>query len=264
MPKRSSWEQRIARCEELLSRKDPGHDVLALYREVLDIQQRLAQDLGLQSRRRAGESLREAINVEAVFPMMAALLRVVEKKGPSMLAQEARRLLSSDHEQQRQVLLDYLREGTPMNVTLQSFFARVLVQPGAEALALQSAPAGGPGGSTCPLCGSKPQLAVLYAEGDDGKRYLVCSFCSAQWEHRNVWCPACEETERTKLPRYEAKHYPAIRVEACDSCKAYLKSFDMTIDGLQVPEVDEIVSVPMDLWAGEQGYRKIQLNVMGF
>jgi len=28
--------------------------------------------------------------------------------------------------------------------------------------------------------------------------------------------------------------------------------------------VDEIATAPLDLWAAEQGFRKIQLNLMGF
>jgi formate dehydrogenase maturation protein FdhE len=56
----------------------------------------------------------------------------------------------------------------------------------------------------------------------------------------------------------------AVRVEACDTCKSYLKSFDTTLDGLLIPEVDEIAFPALDIWASEQGYRKIQLNLMGF
>lgn len=55
-----------------------------------------------------------------------------------------------------------------------------------------------------------------------------------------------------------------MRVEACDSCKFYLKSFDMTVDGLMVPEIDEVATIALDVWAGEHGYQKIEPNVMGF
>src|SRR6266436_2028523 len=30
----------------------------------------------------------------------------------------------------------------------------------------------------CPLCGARPLLGVLRVEGDSGKRFLLCSFCS--------------------------------------------------------------------------------------
>jgi formate dehydrogenase maturation protein FdhE len=56
----------------------------------------------------------------------------------------------------------------------------------------------------------------------------------------------------------------AVRIEACDTCRYYLKSVDRTIDGLAVPVVDEIAAAPLDLWAAEHAYRKIQPNLMGF
>ena len=56
---------------------------------------------------------------------------------------------------------------------------------------------------------------------------------------------------------------PHVRVEACDTCKRYLKSVDLTTNGLAVPVVDEIAAAPLDLWAAEHGYQKIELNLLG-
>jgi formate dehydrogenase maturation protein FdhE len=53
-------------------------------------------------------------------------------------------------------------------------------------------------------------------------------------------------------------------VEACDTCKTYLKSVDLTVEGRAVPEVDEVATAPLDLWAAERDYHKILPNVMGF
>jgi FdhE protein len=118
--------------------------------------------------------------------------------------------------------------------------------------------------SSCPLCGSKPQLAVLRPEGDGGKRHLACSLCLVEWEYRRIVCPVCDEVDYAKLPRYTVEEPIAVRVEACDTCKNYQKSFDMTVDGLMVPEVDEMATVALDVWAAGQGYHKIQLNLLGF
>ena len=111
---------------------------------------------------------------------------------------------------------------------------------------------------------SKPQVAVLRPEGDGGKRFLVCSFCLTEWEFRRILCPICGEEDHTKLPRFAAEGVAAVRVEACDACKHYLKEIDMTVDGLAVPLVDEIATAPLDLWAAEHGYAKISRNLMGF
>ena len=115
----------------------------------------------------------------------------------------------------------------------------------------------------CPRCGAKPVAAVLRPEGDGGKRFLLCSICFTEWEFRRVLCPNCGEEAPEKLPVYTAEEYPHIRVEACETCKVYIKSIDMTRDGLAVPEVDELASVAVDLWAKEKGYTKLQPNLFG-
>ena len=39
-------------------------------------------------------------------------------------------------------------------------------------------------------------------------------------------------------------------VEACDSCHCYLKSVDLTVNGLAVPVVDELATAAaLDVWA---------------
>jgi FdhE protein len=53
-----------------------------------------------------------------------------------------------------------------------------------------------------------------------------------------------------------------VRVECCDTCRNYIKTVDLTRNGLADPVVDEIASIPLDLWAQKQGYTKLQVNLM--
>lgn len=76
-------------------------------------------------------------------------------------------------------------------------------------------------------------------------------------------CPACGKVDYQKLPRYSADDTPAVRVEACDTCKSYLKSVDMTVEGLAVPLVDEIAAASLDLWAVDHGYTKTHQSIVG-
>ena len=62
---------------------------------------------------------------------------------------------------------------------------------------------------------------------------------------------------------YLAAQIDHIRVEACDTFHAYLKSVDLTKDGFAVPDVDEIATVALNLWAEEHGYTKIETNILG-
>ena len=145
---------------------------------------------------------------------------------------------------------------------MHSFYARVLAQAEAEerAHAAEVKPGVQP---LCPFCGEKPVAAVLRPEGEGGKRYLLCSLCFTEWEFRRLLCPSCGEEDKDKLPVYTAEEFPHVRVEACDSCHVYLKAIDLTKNGLAVPEVDELASVALDLWAAEHGYTKLQTNLFG-
>ncbi|HLI61814.1 MAG TPA: formate dehydrogenase accessory protein FdhE [Terriglobales bacterium] len=257
------WETRIRRAEELIQRQDGSSAVLGCYRAILPVQQWIAQQAPSAPRaQRPQVFCLQDEDVDLAIRGLPRLVDALERHGPAKLASEAARLRDAGHEEQRQAVTAFLA-GQQLDRS-RSFFVRVLVQPLAETLAWESNVPEAYTGSTCPKCGSRPQLAVLRPEGDGGKRHLVCSLCFCDWEYRRILCPVCGETEHTRLPRYQAEDYDAVRVEACDTCKSYLKSFDMTIDGLLVPEVDEIATIALDLWAGKQGYRKIQLNVMGF
>ena len=189
----------------------------------------------------------------------------MQQKGPSKLALLAAETGRLSLEEQRDLLESYLLSGDNNQPESISFFARVLFQPYAEALvATLNGPSSDSSASVCPVCDARPQLAVLRPEGDGGKRYLVCSFCGTEWEFRRILCPHCGEVDHQKLPRYSSEDFLALRVEACDTCKHYLKSVDMTIDGLAVPIVDEVASAPLDVWAIEHGFTKISPNLMGF
>jgi FdhE protein len=259
------WGKRIARASELTQQYPGTAEVLTFYRHILEFQQALYD--GVASRPAAGGDgpFRERLDVDAALQHLPVLLSLVQKSGPSKLAQEAAEISRSSPEQQRQMLRDFLATTDAGDAGAHSFFARVLFQPLAERLsAAPAARLAGFAGPVCPVCSAKPQVAVLHPEGDGGKRFLVCSFCLAEWEFRRVLCPICGEVDHEKLPRYSAEGISAARVEACETCRYYLKSVDMTVDGHAVPIVDEVATAPLDVWAMEQGYNKISVNLMGF
>jgi formate dehydrogenase maturation protein FdhE len=141
----------------------------------------------------------------------------------------------------------------------EEFFWRIVKQPFAES----SQKPGEGSGLTCPSCGSKPVVGVLRGEGDGAKRALICSLCALEWPFRRLICANCGEEDKNKLPVYIAAQIDHIRVEACDTCRTYLKSVDVTKDGFAIPQVDEIATVALNLWADEHGYTKIETNVLG-
>lgn len=263
---RTTWDKRIRRSEELLERNPSSAQVLGFYRHVLELQQQMSESLPSRPLAQAAEnaSLPEKLDIDQALVWLPALLKVAQKQGPAKLAEQASRIANAAQREQRQMLLALLDAEQADSYAPSIFFARVLFQTQAESLASQMTIPPGYQGSLCPMCGSKPQLAVLRPEGDGGKRHLACSLCLTEWEYRRIVCPVCDEVEHTKLPRYSVEEPIAVRIEACDTCKAYQKSFDMTVDGLLVPEVDEMATVALDLWAAEHGYYKIQVNLLGF
>jgi len=263
---RNDWDKRILRAEDLAGRGGAAAEVVTFYGHVLGLQQELYDVLSSSPRPSPvpGQTFRSGIDVEAACQWLPRLLMLVQRKGPAKLAAEAKRLAATDHQHQLRLLRDFLESEAPPAADSVSFLVRAVLQPCAEFLARQVGRPEGFGGSTCPICGDKPQFAVLRPEGDGAKRFLACSFCLTEWEFRRMLCPACGEQNSERLPRYSTDDWPAIRVEACETCKCYLKSVDLTVDGLAVPVVDEAAAAALDLWAGERRYQKIQPNLMGF
>ncbi|MGE3509742.1 MAG: formate dehydrogenase accessory protein FdhE, partial [Vicinamibacterales bacterium] len=106
----------------------------------------------------------------------------------------------------------------------------------------------------CPICDGAPRVGVLREEGQGHRRTLLCGCCHSEWPFPRLTCPACGETRFEALPVFTAEAFGHLRIEACDTCRRYLKTVDLTVDGLAVPPVDDIASVPLDLWALERGY----------
>ncbi len=154
--------------------------------------------------------------------------------------------------------------GTPEENAFERFCAQTFLQPYAEFLADRAAIREPEvRRSICPYCGSRPLAGVLRPEGDGAKRSLVCSFCRTEWDYVRIACPACEESNEKNLCVYATDRFAQVRVEACDTCRTYIKTVDLTRDGRAVPEVDELASIPLSLWADEKGYRKITPNFVG-
>jgi len=142
--------------------------------------------------------------------------------------------------------------------------AQAFLQPYAELLRSRSAPRPSQTAyALCPFCNRKPGLGVLRQTGDGGARSMICSFCLAEWEFRRIVCAGCGEENDKKLSVFTASDFYYIRVECCDSCNTYVKSVDLTKNGRAEPLVDELASAPLDLWAREHGYSKLQNNLLG-
>lgn len=94
-------------------------------------------------------------------------------------------------------------------------------------------------------------------------RILYCGLCGCDWTAARGTCPSCGENDPSKLPIFTSDAHPTIRIESCETCSRYLKSVDLTKDARMIPEIDEIVSLSMDLWAVDQGLTRIEPGLAG-
>ena len=87
--------------------------------------------------------------------------------------------------------------------------------------------------------------------------------CSQEWPFGRAQCPACLMTDEKNLAFYKAEQFPQVQTLLCEHCHAYLHIIDCAADPSAIPEVDELACTPLDIWAREQGYVKLTLNIAG-
>lgn len=263
-----SWEQRISRAEALFDRYPFAQEVLRFYREVLLFQKDLYYRLAPLGEEEAPSTARPKLRLDLLLPLFPPFLSIIAEIGPSALASSAGDLASQPAEAWEVLLHTFWEEGRLPDgqeaVHPLLFFPKAFLQPYGERLAEGWKRSGDRRvTSSCPFCGGRPQVGALRGAGEGAEFFLVCSLCAIEWPFERIVCPACGEREPKKLPYYQAEEFPHLRVGACDTCRRYLKSVDLTKDGRAVPVVDELASIPLDLWAGEQGYQKLEPNLAG-
>jgi len=276
----TAWQRRIRRAEQLATKHPFAAEILGFYihaaRFQQDLYQRLENSSGgvppavpSASSGQAGWAFRplsgqqDAGATSTLVASFPAFLSLVEEKGPARLAQVARNLRSSNPNSWTDLFTEcWTHIDAPTDP--EEFLVLAFLQPYAE-FVRSRAPLQLEGytHSLCPFCNRKPALGILRQQGDGGRRSLLCGVCLTEWEFRRVVCPGCGQEDHAKLPVYTAEELPYIRVECCDTCQTYMKTIDLTKNGLADPLVDELASVPLNLWAQEHGYAKLHPNLLG-
>jgi FdhE protein len=270
----SEYDARIRRAE-LLAKKHPfAAEVLRFYARIADFQKGLyaetKKNAAAQLTNRPAGSVRPPIpasSADLLLSRFTSLLSLIAQAGPPPLAAAAHQVTQLDAASKMSLLDAYWSLGGANDQLIGAFaqfIPRAFAQPFAELVATYTfEPPTVVTQHNCPLCGGKPLLGVLRPEGDGGKRRMLCSFCLQEWDFRRIYCASCREEDEKKLPVYVAEQFPQIRVEACDTCKTYIRTIDLTTDGNAVPPVDDLAAIPLSLWAQEHGYTRLQPNLLG-
>jgi FdhE protein len=269
----AEYDARIRRADYLSSKHPFAAEVLRFYSRVVEFQKtfyaEIKSDVGAElSSRRFGSGRSSSFPFDSinVLPRLTTFLALLGESAPSALAAAARQISRLDAGSLRSLLAAYWELGGSNQLVgpFALFVPRAFLQPLAELFAPHTtAPPTVSTQHVCPLCGGLPFLGVLRQEGDGGKRRMLCSFCLQEWDFRRIYCAACGEADEKKLPVYVAEQFPHVRVEACETCKTYVRTIDLTKDGNAVPVVDDLAAIPLSLWAQERGYTRMQPNLLG-
>ena len=281
----AQWDRRIRRATELASSYPFAAEGLRFYTRVATFQRSLYADiqkaLANSSKVSGNRPLRDELDLFLLLPKFSGFLSLVQQIAPAPLARTAAGLAQRGpaawqkaiegfwHGELGMSLLSDEPEDEPTAESRETsaserLLAWIFLQPYAEYLAdhrKRTSVDGAP--STCPLCGGRPIVGVLRPEGDGAKKSLVCMLCAHEWPFRRIYCPACGEEREPQMAFYAAPEIAHVRVDVCDTCHTYLKSIDLTKTGLAVPVVDELATIPLDLWARAHGYEKLQINLLG-
>lgn len=294
------WTERRRRAAELRERWPFAAEILTFYGALLAVQQRVCEaaqgELSDPSRTaayvagRALPRVREvtiASGPERLARAAAADLFVADGEAPADQA-------PPEHTWETRVRTWLAGEEL---AAVDRYLVRAAAGPVLEALgpAAEAACPGPRDQRHCPCCGGPPQVSV-FASTDEAlvapRRYLECARCAWRWPYPRMTCPACGETEAQRLqifaeegtsqaeatghvirgtggiaaeaPRGLAPRFPHLSIHACRSCSRYLLNVDLSRDARAVPLVDEMASVPLDLYARDQGLAKIVPNLLGF
>ena len=281
----AQWDRRIRRATELTSSYPFAAEGLRFYARIgtfqkslyAEIQQALADSPKIS----AARPLRDELDLFLLLPNFPGFLSLIQQIAPMPLAQAAAGLAQKGPAGWQQAIESFWHGDLELSATVgdsedvgpgdlhgasssEMSLAWIYLQPYAEYLAdhreieiVDGTP------STCPLCGSKPIVGVLRSEGDGAKKSLICMLCAHEWNFRRIYCPACGEEREPQMAFYSATEIAHVRADVCDSCHHYIKTVDLTKDGRAVPVVDELATIPLNLWATEHGYVKLQNNFLG-
>lgn len=230
----NAWERRARRAHFLADSFPVSREILSFYAGIAEWQ---------------GSVAPRASAFQHLPTLMPSLLELVKQTAPSALAQVAREF---DLSRADEFLRSYW--DSPGVFSPQEFFVRIVLQVYAASL---------PEGFDCPWCVQPPQAGCLRPQGEGLAFELVCALCLRGRSFPRTRCPACNESSESKLASFTAQEFPHLRVLACEACQSYLLIVDLGTDPAAIPEVDELAGLPLDLWAVEHGYHKLQPNLAG-
>ena len=283
----ADFAARLARAEHLLAAPGRGGGAagpLALVASVLRFQASRAATPAVVAAAEAvaaGHELRKAAGRFPLLDLGAAVALVsAEIDGavtthsghdlPDLLLAAGRALTEAGRSDREGLVEAWLEDPAGPEPVL-GFWVRVAAGPVLEA-ARATIPTPGRDdwtGSACPACGGPAQLSVIAEESGEfmggSPRSLVCGHCAGWWTFPRALCAWCGEADPNRLPTFVPDGRRAVRIDGCETCGHYVKTFDLREPGAAelVPLVDDVATVALDLWAHDQGLARPLVSFAG-
>jgi len=149
--------------------------------------------------------------------------------------------------------VDLVAESLFLAAALQVHLARLATQ--LDATLLQQ-----PAEGVCPVCGGAPVSSLVVGWTQASKaRYCACSLCGSLWNHVRIRCTACGTTEGIAYYTIEDATR-TVGIEACTTCRAYIKHMQQHEDPELDPLADDVASYALDLLARNEDFHRAGLN----
>jgi FdhE protein len=200
------------------------------------------------------------------------ILRTVRAEAAPAVAPTLARLAAMD-ETSREAMADRVLAGTTLDddaacvpfvgAALQVYFMR-------QAASLAVADVSQCDVATvCPVCGTRPVASIIRIGGAQANlRYLVCALCQTEWNMARAKCSSCETDKGVHFlslaenPDSDQAGQTAVKAEACDECKTYLKIVNQDKDAFVDPYADDLATLALDLLVDEQGFARSGPNLL--
>jgi len=260
----SAFESRARRAAELAERSRSAREPLRFVAGLCEAQARAAAALEQAHRSVPFVGHLEQDLTHPVFlGAVGEVVRFLAAAGPPALSEPALVRAAEDATTAATRLAVFWNGD---RTAADDFLSRALLRPYAELLRHRTlSPERRHARGCCPFCGGLPSVSCRRgaSESDGASRFLVCALCGLEWPFSRILCPSCFESDPKKLPSFSDPSLRSASLDACETCRGYLKSIDLSDDGRRIPEIDELESIALDLWAQEQGFARREPGLAG-
>ncbi|MGH9246576.1 MAG: formate dehydrogenase accessory protein FdhE [Acidimicrobiales bacterium] len=277
------FDARLARAEKLAAASAAAREPLLVAMAVLRHQRQRAEEKLVQSAADAAASGAAVSTTRGGFPRLylttclfalrdelALAVGDLAASAPAPLAREGRVLAGLPPVLQAETIETWLDD--PSLVDPRSgFWLGAAAAPILELAARAHGPVSDDEwrGAACPMCGGPPQASAIAEESGEfmagSPRSLVCGRCATWWSYPRITCPSCGEEDPRRAESFLPGDRRWVRVDACETCRGYVKSFDLREQGAGdvVPLVDDIATLALDVWAQDRGFTRPTVSLAG-